>query len=543
MTATPVDPLRQLSAPLERLLTCGGDTRLRLDPASQLNAYGCRPFPRPEAFTFASSTATSISDRAYAAVAAARQDLLRDSAAMGFERAFDAHMSALRDDLETQLDLRDTGCAVVFSPSGTDSQLHAISVTRALLGAPLVSVITAADETGSGTAFVACGRHFNDMTAQGVAVAKGGPIVGLTEGTESIAVPSRDERGTLRSSDEIGGDITRAIAGSVAAGKRVLLFAMDRSKLGLRSPSLDVLRWIAATSSDDVQVVVDACQARVGRKRLRWYLERGFMVLLTGSKFFTGAPFSGALLLPPKLVERYRGIDGLAPGMGDYTNRSDWPVTLPGLRIALPARANLGQWSRWVSALEEMRAYFAVPASFRELALAQFAEVVPRLIDREDCLQPLLLEKEMPDEIDDEEMAIRTIFPFFVRHGSGKLLTQSQTVKLYHALNDDVSPLLPATLPAMQRLLAARRCHIGQPVGVADGRGNTVGALRIGAGARFVSEAWRGDAVSARENLRAEFDQVRAILEKIRLLVRHFEEIEPAYDRPGARVPYQVSAA
>ena len=50
---------------LPDLLASGGDARLLLDPITRLNDYGCRPFPRPEAFTFASSTATSISERGY----------------------------------------------------------------------------------------------------------------------------------------------------------------------------------------------------------------------------------------------------------------------------------------------------------------------------------------------------------------------------------------------------------------------------------------------------------------------------------------------
>jgi hypothetical protein len=31
------------------------------DEIDLLNKYGCRPFPRPDAFTFASSTGTSVS--------------------------------------------------------------------------------------------------------------------------------------------------------------------------------------------------------------------------------------------------------------------------------------------------------------------------------------------------------------------------------------------------------------------------------------------------------------------------------------------------
>jgi hypothetical protein len=288
-------------------------------------------------------------------------------------------------------------------------------------------------------------------------------------------------------------------------------------------------------------VVIDAAQMRLGLKRLRGYVEQGFIVLITGSKFFTGAPFSGALVLPPAVAARCRALDQVPPGLRDYTNASDWPPSFAGLRAALPARSNLGQWARWVAALEEMRAYFAVPKAFREFALRQFAEVVPRLIAGETSCEALPLGDEAPDA-DNDEFAIRTIFPFLVR-GNGRLLSQAQTAALYRALNDDVAALLPATLPPMQRLLAARRCHIGQPVAVADGHRSVMGALRINAGARVVSDTWHDDALLAREALHGEFDQVRAILEKIRLLARYFEAIEPIYDHPGAASPQRVSAA
>jgi hypothetical protein len=541
MTAA-TDPLRALSAPLEQILASGGDTRLNLDPVTRLNGYGCRPFPRPDAFTFASSTATSISGRAYAAAAAARQSLMRDSAALGFEAALDGQMNLLRGELKRALGLDDTSCEIVFSPSGTDSQLHALFLIRSVLGSPLVSVIAAADETGSGTTFAATGRHFCAVTAPGIEVVKGAPIASVADGVESLAIPLRDHLGALRPYEELDGEVTHAIARSIAAKKRVALFAMDRSKFGLRSPSLDCLRWVAAAAGSDVQVVIDAAQTRLGRKRLSWYLEQNFIVLITGSKFFTGAPFSGALLLPPAFAAQCRAIDDVPAGIRDYTNRNDWPLSLPGLRAALPPRANLGQWLRWVSAIEEMRAYFAVPASFREFALAQFADVVPRLIAAETCLQPLLFDGEIADDGDDEEMTSRTIFPFFVRRNE-RVLSQAETTRLYRALNDDITSLLPGTLPSMQRLLAARSCHIGQPVAVADGKGGAVGALRISAGARVVSETWHDDMLLARENLRGEFDQIRAIIEKIRLLVRHFDDVAPLYDGPHSGAAYRVNAA
>ena len=538
-----IDPLRPLSGSLESLLASGGDTRLALDPATQLNGYGCRPFPRPEAFTFASSTATSISDRAYAGVAGTRQVLLREAQLIGLDRAVDAQMDRHRIELKQILDLDDDDCEIVFSPSGTDSQLHALFLARALLGAPLVSLIAASDETGSGATFATRGRHFNAVTAQGAPVTKGEPIQGLADGVIGARVPLRDGVGRLRPIEEIDGDIAHTIARDVAAGKRVVLWAMDSSKFGLRSPSEDCLRWIADSADDKVMIVIDACQARLGRARLRWYLDRGFPVLMTGSKFFTGAPFSGALLVPQTLVERCAAIDDVPDGIGAYTGRYDWPARFANIRKELPPQINLGTLLRWSAALTEMRDYYAVPGSFREFALAQFAQTVPQIIAAEPCLELMPLPEEEPATLDNEEFATRTIFPFFIRR-RGERLSHAEAAILYRALNDDIAALLPATLPPMLRLLAARRCHIGQPVAVPDGMGGTLGALRISAGARVVSETWRSDDILiAHENLRAEFDQIRAIVEKLALLVRYYDAIEPAYTAAQAPTTYHVSAA
>jgi hypothetical protein len=536
------DPLRPLSVSLEGLLASGGDTRLTLDPATQLNGYGCRPFPRPEAFTFASSTATSISARAYAAVASTRQSLLREAREIGLERAVDAQTERQRVELKGILGIADSDCEVVFSPSGTDAQLQALFVARALLGTPLGSLVAAGDETGSGAAFATRGRHFNALTAQGVAVAKGEPIRGLAKGIFGAMVPLRDELGRLRATEEVDGEIAHAVGRSVARGNRAVLWAMDSSKFGLRSPSEDCLRWIADAAGEDVAVVIDACQARLSRSRLRWYLDRGFLVLITGSKFYTGAPFSGALLIPSGLAARCAALTDVPDGLAAYSGQSDWPERFTTIRAALPAQANLGALLRWSSALQEMRDYFAVPDSFRQLALARFAQVVPQLIAAEPCLRPMILPEDAPQSLDDEEFAARTIFPFFV-HRRGALLSHAQASVLYRALNDDIAALLPATLPPMLRFLAARRCHIGQPVAVPDGQGGALGALRISAGARIVSESWCSDILAARENLRGEFDQVRAIIEKLALLVRYYDVIEPAYAAAQTQPRYRVSAA
>ncbi|HEV8028611.1 MAG TPA: hypothetical protein VGP50_14345 [Stellaceae bacterium] len=526
MTAPPFRQLGEIFAPLDHILASGGDARLHIDPITGLNGYGCRPYPRPDASTFASSTATSISERAYACAEAEHHDLIRAGLRQGFETAVDDRFEQLRDELRTVLDLADSGIEIVFSPSGTDSTLQALLVARAMLGTPLTSVIAAADETGSGVGDAASGRHFSALTSQAVIVKRGDPIQGLAEGVRRIAIPLRDERGHARPPGVMDEQVKRAVAAAAAAGERILLHAMDHSKLAAQCPSLDCLRAVADAAPGAVQIVIDACQMRISRTRLKRHLAEGHMVLITGSKFFTGPPFSGALLVPGALSQRMAALDVVPAGLADYSSRSDWPRAWQGLRAALPARVALGQLLRWIAALGEMRAYFAVPPSFRSFALARFATVVPALIAATPTRE-LLVDRSCGDghATDDEEMASPTIFPFRLRR-AGRLLSLEEARLVYRALNADVTAMLPAAATAADRQLAAQLCHVGQPVGLADPPRGTSGALRISAGARFVSESWSpaGESV-AMANLDGEFAQIRAILAKIDLLLRHFEAL------------------
>lgn len=313
-----------LLVPFDQLLTSGGDTRLHLDPLSMLNGYGCRPFPRPEAFTFASSTATSISDRAYAAAGRLHQALI--DAGDNWPERCESEANRLRGQLADLLGLGQTDHQIVFSPSGTDSELHALFVALRSYGPPIVSVVAASDETGSGTTLAAIGRHFSALTSQGIAVIKSEPIAGMAENVTSIAVPLR-ANGALRAMVDIDAEVTRAVAESVADGGRVLLHIMDHSKLGWRCPSIDCVREIGAKWPQSVAVVVDACQMRLSRSWLLRYLEQGYMVQITGSKFFTGPPFSGALLVPASLSARMRDAGGVPMGLSSYTAAADWPVS------------------------------------------------------------------------------------------------------------------------------------------------------------------------------------------------------------------------
>jgi hypothetical protein len=515
-----------LDAPLEFLLASGIDSRLKINPIDGLNGYGCQPGPRPDVFTFASSTATTVSNRGFASAGLELEQLVQASKKRGIGSACDLFAEKLRKKIRSLLEVPADQAEIIFSPSGTDSQVHALYVAQARLGSPLVSVIVASDETGSGTSYATTGRHFSTCTATGVTVSKGKRMDGFAEDTESIQIPLRDTNGTLRSRAAIDSEVIASVSDTVASGKRVLLHVMDTSKFGSRCPSVDCLSRIQVRWGESVQVVVDACQMRVGRGRLKYYLQQGFMVLITGSKFFTGPPLSGALLVPAAASAVMARTTHVPTELQNYTSETDWPIAWQGVRSKLPARPNVGQLLRWAAAVEEMRAYYAVPPGYRMLALRTFSLQVSRLIASRPELHSLkTLQESAEHDIDDEEMAVRTIFPFFLRR-RGKLLSVEECARVYRALNCDVSALLPDSATERQRQIAARCCHIGQPMAMRDPLQGEAGTLRISAGARVVSDSWSVAGVAALLlKVGEELGQVRTILEKITILVENFDSL------------------
>lgn len=503
--------LRDLFTPLDTLLASGGDTRLALDPKSRLNAYGCAPMPTDDIWNLASSTASSISEQAYERAALAREELMHKSLFDEVDVAFDARVEDMRDELRGHLQLPPR-VDVVFSPSGTDSQLHALFLARAAFGRPPVTVVVGSDQTGSGGAATSRGHHFSSMTASGVSVRKDGPVAGLAG--DAIAVPLRDAATVIAQRGDADAEVLRAIETTVARGAPVLLQIMDSSKLGWRAPSDACLDEIARRWSGKVKIVVDACQMRLGRRRLRFYLDRGYMVLVTGSKFFGGPAFSGALLVPKGFSRSLAEGAEIAPGFFDYASRSDWPKAWAALRSRFESRPNFGQWLRWEAALSEMSAYYAVPGAFRARALAELAAGIESMI----ALTPSLGAVSAPRQsgIDDEEFARTTIFPFtLLRQGNPVPIADSNAI--YRALACDVNGDIDGS--AADRQVAAQRCLVGQPVRIDPADDAPYAALRLCVGARLVTEAWSTNAVKSQRNLQHILDRIAHVLVKIELLL------------------------
>jgi hypothetical protein len=532
-TASLLATVWPLLGPAEYLMGKGGDGRLMLDPETGLNAYGCSPRPRPWAVTFASSTASSISERGYAAAETVRRRMLRDAIEGGIERsernAAENTRRALGECYQLSAETR-----IVLVPSGTDGELCAVAVAHlGDPGTPLTNILVAAEETGTGVPLAATGRHFATRTARGADVSSGTVIEGFPADIRLETVSGRSERGAVRAAAAVNEECKTKIAAALAQNRRVLLHVMDQSKTGLRMPDFDPA---GGDMPPTVDVVVDSCQARLAAASIREYLQRGFMVLVTGSKFFTGPPFAGALLLPPAIAARIHAPSSLPAGLAQYCSRFDWPETA-AVADQLTGRANVGLVLRWEAALAEMRAFLAVDAAEVENTLGLFARRIQSAI-REN---PDLRLHEVPALPNRAWDALPTVFTFSIltsaAHGSPRRpLTPEEAREIYLWLNSDVSHCLPPSVPTSERALAAGLFHLGQPVAIATESGERAGALRISAGARLVSgepsllTAFAHRPPMAR--VEREISDALASLEKISLILRHVGAVRAHSPRP-----------
>ena len=272
---------------------------------------------------------------------------------------------------------------------------------------------------------------------------------------------------------------------------------MDRSKLGRRSPTQACLREICSRWPEQVQIVVDACQARLGRARIRHYLGSGHNGAFHRLQILHRRAVQRSLACAAEAFGKTgRGAKTFTPGLGDYANRSDWPIALDRHQDCASGPDEFRPMAaRWEAALQEISATI-LPSprhSGRVQPCRDFPPVSQERIARSPSLT--LLPEPMADasdDLEDDELSVRTIWPFTVQR-DGKALSPAACSKIYHALNRDVSSLLPATATLQDRRLAAQCCHIGQPVALRQTGGEAIGALRLSAGARIVSESWSAD--------------------------------------------------
>lgn len=474
--------IAESASPIETLalLTSGGDGRITLDPGTGLNRYGCGPSPDQAIAPFGSSTASTISTPAFAAVErlAGR---LSEKVAGGDEAAiYRQELERIRTKLTWLLGLQDmAGLKTILSPSGTDLHRIALGLTVANAACPPLVILPEPYETGSGVV-AALGGQVGLGAALRAAIRAPSPEAALMQ-PQIMTAPSRAPDGSLRPTHQIDQEIAHIAAAAARQGRKVLLVMMDVSKTGLISPSVACAQDLKQRFPDHVEVMVDACQLRLAPQTLAAYLRHDFLVAVTGSKFITGPAFSAALLVPEAAAARAQA-GALPRSLADTCVQGELPSGWLGAP-ELPSRANFGLVLRWEAALEEMRRFTALPPTAVSAFFAAFAETVCERLAEDDAFEAVAVRPLERTGLGAGPAwdRVQTIFPFYLK-AHGRLMAPVETLSLQKLMAMDLGAWAGWDT-------AARRIQLGQPVYCGKRGGVDLSALRLCLSARLAADA------------------------------------------------------
>lgn len=471
---------------LGRLLASGGDARIAIDPATRCNRYLASPWPRG-LISYASSTANDISRDAFAHVQAIAAAMRIDGAMTS--PAYAAALARQRQILSAAYGLPDN-TRIVFAASGTELEYVGLAAVPAGVRR-ICSILLGADEVGSGCVHAAQGHHFAEATPRGIATQIGEPLgTGKAHAISLSSLPVRDTCGRAFSSSEIGTTIEAVASEAIDNDEHVLLHVVHGSKTGLVLPDLAELDRLRALIGERVTIVVDACQARITSPAIAAYLDCGCVVMLTGSKFMGGPPFSAMALVPQVTVAR---AGPLPDGFARVFRRSEWPQDWPGAS-RLPDEANPGLFLRLEAALFELGRFQQLEMAVVERVVRAFHQAV-----RHGLIEPLGLRRLAPYASGDAPIA-------------EALPVEMRTLSTLDLTTMDAAPDFDEAV-AIYRRLAQRGVRLGQPVRcvrLADGRWG--GTLRIGLSMPQVVEFSRLDSAALAARLSDDMGSIAAAI-------------------------------
>eukprot|EP00928_Gymnodinium_smaydae_P022420 TRINITY_DN1883_c0_g2_i1.p1 TRINITY_DN1883_c0_g2~~TRINITY_DN1883_c0_g2_i1.p1 ORF type:complete len:649 (-),score=115.47 TRINITY_DN1883_c0_g2_i1:105-1982(-) len=519
---------------LQKLLESGGDERSVTNPRTGLTKYHTPTCPSKGVHR-SSCTSNVATEEAFRRGVDTLRQLVLEARNMSKqskcnviysspEALFKKLLCDVRERLRAlfELSVKD---AISLFPSGTDAEfmpaLYGFAKAHAQneRGTALFTVVVAAGEVGSGTSLAATGKHFAKVLPSGRSSAQDyscmftNPFDGHEEIT-GVDLYMRRSTGEMLGDDErdklVEGVVEKAAAETDSNGKPkygcIVVHMVVGSKTGQCMPSETCMDRIVKTYGSLILPVVDACQGRFHEGTIRKYLDKGRVVLCTGSKFFGGPPFSGVCFMSGSTageMEKFLMDDNLQQmllkcALKEYISAPLMSDDLPQLRSLLPLRhgpLNYGCLLRWTLALHEMEAYFAeVPQAERVRLLRAWTRGVCKVIEeKKSPLVKLFCDDERTqgfDEADEQHAALSTIVTFVCRcnRGTPEAGADTMTMEELRHVQFLMATDLSQQYPHLSLLGSAKACfYIGQPVHLGpDPTSTGLNVLRVAASAPLI---------------------------------------------------------
>jgi len=482
------DPV-SLELRTEALLEIGADSRSQTGE-NGLTPYGTTPGPR-NAVPLGSCTASSPLQRVFDA-AVTQHAQLRDAHLQGELLQHIRHRYCrIRMAVRRHLRISRQDVRIALTPSGTDAELLVLALALGDRSRPLCNIVVGPQEIGSGSSLAAAGRYFDAVVPHGPRQVKDTPVSSAIAGLVHVEmIPIRDANGCIREPEDIDSETDALIHEALAKRERVLIHIVAHSKTGIFAPGISAVRKAQRKYPRDISVVVDAAQGRFSRKSLNAFLKNGFHVLFTGSKFYGGPAFSGALMVPGRYDSMIRKLPPLPVEFGHYFSRWDLPEEWSSLSSELPHDYNLGLLLRWFAALEAIKAYYSVPGRNRLAILKRFENGVLKECGAYPCFKCDRVEPVQFPKGKERLLESRTsVFSFFMRvlTASGELrYPENDELKaVCKWINEDISRFAAGESSTLKKVLAST-FNIGQPVSIGSEKHPAV--LRVALGAALVTD-------------------------------------------------------
>jgi hypothetical protein len=223
-------PDEKFEAQLRLLLGSGGDERIWPNPQTGRNKYGVPTAPALDEIWLSSSTASAITPLAYGTAARVLRQLIESN--FRDRLKVEDWFEQIRSRLLRLFGI--PGVAAILTASGTEAELIALAVARSLFARPLMNIVIAPGETGSGVMVAAGGQHFLSSTTLAGSVSLGSRINGWEAAQIDVeTVEIRGPAGAARSAADIDREVGRKVAEALKKGMDVLLHVLDTSKTGL----------------------------------------------------------------------------------------------------------------------------------------------------------------------------------------------------------------------------------------------------------------------------------------------------------------------
>lgn len=508
----------RLSA-FEQLLTAGGDDRSHIKPETGTNKYHCAPRPVTEGMIFRGSCTCNPPTRRGYAMASDLYARFEGLDKHGEGELLGAVMAEMRERLHAAFQLPE-GAEVILCPSGSDAEYIPIAIARALVpetgrSRKIVNIVTQLREVGAGTAPAAGGEFFSTHTPLSGALPShmvNGRLSGMDDSAllSHVDVPARGRDGSVTDTDAAVAD---ALSAAEEEGSYAIVHGVFGGKTGMMDAQMPRSRGSSHAASESL-AVIDACQGRFSLEELHSWLEEGSdaVVLITGSKFYQGPPFAGAVIVPPRVAALLRESPAPSPremydaqlGLGAFLSTRELPEALKHWGQDLSERNNVGLALRWEASLAGVEALADVADDERSAAVERWAAATSAMVQEEPLLDAWCVNRSIVS------IRVAKAVPKEEKSGSEEWRSMEELRHLYRWMSLDVS----AAVAPEDAAPAATRCFIGQPVDVAESHA----IVRIALGA---------DALAAfcKEDEGAVLAEDRAAVAKLAAVARNFDRL------------------